>query len=66
MNSSQLDEELENIEEFDEEVKNLKIPQDLEGSDDERYQYGDEYDDENGIFGDGSEEGEAEKDEDID
>ena len=37
MNSSQLDEELENIEEIDEEIKKLKMPQDLEGSDDERY-----------------------------
>jgi hypothetical protein len=26
LNSSQLDEELENIEEFDEEIKNLKMP----------------------------------------
>ena len=34
-------------------MKNLKIPDDIEGSDDERYQYGDEFDDDKGIFGDG-------------
>ena len=37
----------------------------MEGSDDERFQYGDEFDDEKGLFGDDLEEGEAEMDEDI-
>lgn len=36
------------------------MPLDLEGNDDERYQYGDEFDDEKGLFGDDLEEGEEE------
>ena len=59
-----MDEELEEIEQQDEDMKGLKMPDDLEGSDDERFSYGDDVDDQKDLFGDNIEEGEAEIQED--